>query len=117
MLSNIYYFLDERGRNPVKEFIDSLPIKEQAKVFAYLIELKNQGYNLRRPIADYVGNGIYELRPKNNRIFYFFFLKERVVLVHAVRKKTKKIPPKDFKLSIRRKALVEEHKQIKELEV
>ena len=110
MLKDVYYFVDERGMSPVKEFIDSLSIKEQTKVFAYLIELRNQGNNLRRPMADYLGNGVYELRPKDNRIFYFFFLEESAVLLHAIRKKTDKIPEADLKLCLRRKMLVEEHK-------
>ncbi|MBM3253962.1 MAG: type II toxin-antitoxin system RelE/ParE family toxin [Candidatus Omnitrophica bacterium] len=117
MLSNIYYFIDERGYNPVKEFIKSLSLKERAKIFAYIIELKNQGYNLHRPMADYLGNGIYELRPKDNRIFYFFFLKDNAVLVHAIKKRTKKIPREDLKLCIKRKMLIEEHKQIEKLEL
>ena len=116
MLSNIYYFVDERGCNPVRQFIDSLAIKEQQKVFAYIMELKNQGHNLRRPIADHLGNGIYELRPRDNRIFYFFFLKDNAVLIHAIRKKTNKIPQEDLRLCIKRKSKVEEYKQIEKLE-
>ena len=117
MLSNIYYFVDERGKKPVKEFIDSLPVKEQAKVFAYLVELLQQGHNLRRPITDYLSEGIYELRPKGNRIFYFFFLKDSVVLVHAIRKKTARIPKDDLMLCLRRKAEVEELKRIEKLKL
>ena len=117
MLSNIYYFVDDKGNNPVKEFIKLLPIKERAKVFAYIVELKNQGHNLHRPMADYLRDGIYELRPKDNRIFYFFFLKDSAVLVHAIRKKTDKIPAGDFSLCLKRKALVEEHKQIEKIEL
>ena len=116
-LSSIYYFVDERGTSPVKEFIKSLPLKERAKVFAYVAELKKQGHNLRRPVADYLGNGIYELRPKTNRIFYFFFLKDSAVLVHAVRKKTKKIPEKDLELCIKRKAQVEGYVRVERLEL
>ena len=103
MLKSIYYFVDERGYNFVKEFIDNLPTKEQAKIFAYITELKNQGHNLRRPLADYLGNGIYELRPKDSRIFYFFFLKDSAVLVHVIKKKTDKIPKEDLKLCLKRK--------------
>ncbi|MFH1259241.1 MAG: type II toxin-antitoxin system RelE/ParE family toxin [Elusimicrobiota bacterium] len=115
MLKNIYYFVDERGDNPVREFIDSLPIKERAKIFAYIEELRNQGHNLRRPIADYLGNDIYELRPKSNRIFYFFFLKDNAVLVHAIKKKTDKIPNADLNLSIKRKGLVEEYERVEKI--
>ena len=107
MLKGVYYFIDENGSKPVKEFIDSLAGKEQAKVYAYIAELKNQGHNLRRPMADYLRDGIYELRPRDNRIFYFFYLRDRAVLVHAIMKHVKKIPAHDLKLCIKRKMSVE----------
>ena len=116
-LKSIYYFVDERGDNPVKEFIKGLPIDERAKVFAYIGELKRQGNNLRRLLADYLGHGIYELRPKANRIFYFFFLKDNAVLVHAVRKKADKIPPKDLEVCIKRKSIVEEYMKVEKLDL
>lgn len=115
MLKNIYYFVDEKGRNPVKEFIDGLTVKERAKIFAYLIELKNQGHNLRRPMADYIGKEIYELRPKDNRIFYFFFLKDTAVLLHAIKKKTNKIPKNCLNLCVKRKNEVEKYSKIEKL--
>lgn len=52
MLKSICFFIDERGDNPIKDFIETLPLKEQAKVMAYLAELKKQGHNMRRPMAD-----------------------------------------------------------------
>lgn len=61
MLEAIYYFIDERGKNPVKEFIRALPWNERVKVFAYLAELREKGHELHRPLADYLGEGIYEL--------------------------------------------------------
>ena len=115
MLENIYYFLDERGENPVKEFIKALSQDERAKVFAYISELKNQGHNLRRPLGDYLGQGIYELRPKANRIFYFFFLKNSAVLIHAIRKKTDKIPNRDFELCLKRKSEVEAYAKVEKI--
>jgi len=107
-LSNICYFIDERGSKPVEEFIRTLPKKERAKVFAYLSELKREGSNLHRPMVDYLGGGIYELRPKANRIFYFFYLRDNAVLVHAIKKYMKKIPENDLRLCIKRKIQIEE---------
>jgi phage-related protein len=100
---DVYYFVDRDGVKPVNEFIDSLTQKEQAKVYAYITELKKQGNNLRRPMVDYLEDGIYELRPKDNRIFYFFYLRDRIVLVHAIRKHVKKVPENDLRLCIKRK--------------
>ena len=116
MLKGVYYFVDERGNRPVREFIFLLPVKERAKIRAYIEELKQQGHNLRRPMADYIGEGIYELRPKDNRIFYFFFLRESAVLLHAIRKKTKKIPDSDFQLCLKRKILTEKNRQVEEIQ-
>ena len=107
MLKGIYFYVDERGHKPVKEFIDILPLKDQAKVLAYLDELKKQGHNLRRPMADYLGEGIYELRPKDNRVFYFFFLKDNAVLLHARRKKTDRIPAGDMEICLKRRRQAE----------
>jgi phage-related protein len=115
MLENIYYFLDERGESPVKEFIKVLSQAERVKVFAYIAELKNQGHNLRRPLGDYLGQGIYELRPKANRIFYFFFLKNSAVLIHAIRKKTDKIPNRDLELCLKRKSEVEDYAKVEKI--
>jgi phage-related protein len=81
--------------------------KEQAKVYAYIAELKNQGNNLRRPMADYLRDGIYELRPRDNRVFYFFYLRDRAVLVHAIKKHVRKIPEIDLKICIKRRLMIE----------
>ncbi len=106
-LKGVYYFVDKDGTKPVKKFIDSLTQKEQAKVYAYITELKKQGINLRRPMADYLEDGIYELRPKDNRIFYFFYLRDRAVLVHAIKKHVKRIPESDLKICLKRKIEIE----------
>lgn len=107
MSKSVCLFVDEKGSVPVEEFVLSLPVKERAKIFAYLSELEAEGPKLRRPMADYLGNGIYELRPKDNRVFYFFYLREYVVLLHAIRKKTDKIPQVDLTICQKRKRQVE----------
>lgn len=106
-IENVYYYVDARGKKPIIEFIESLNFNDQTKTLGYIQELRKQGNSLRRPMADYLGNGIYELRPKDNRIFYFFYVKDNVVLIHAIKKKTKKIPPGDLALCMRRKQEIE----------
>ena len=107
-VDNIYYFIDDRGKNPVREFVVKLPKNERTKILAYLKELKGQGHNLRRPMADYLGHGIYELRPKDNRIFYFFYIRNNVVLLHAIKKRTDKILSGDLQSCLNRKFIVEQ---------
>lgn len=112
MLANIWSFVDERGCSPVREYLSGLPLKERAKVHAYIDELRRQGHNLRRPMADYIGHGIYELRPGANRVFYFFFMRDGAVLLHALRKKTNKLPKGDIELCLKRKQRIEEGERL-----
>lgn len=114
MLNHIYFFVNEKGESPVEEFIAALPNKEQAKILAYMKELKRQGHNLRRPMADYLGSGIYELRPGNHRVFYFFFVGNNAVLAHAIRKKTDKILNEDLLTCMKRKEEIKSQKNLVE---
>ena len=50
-------------------------------------------------MADYLEDGIYELRPKDNRIFTFY-LRDRVILIHAI-KNVKKVPENDLRLCVK----------------
>ena len=116
MLKHIYFFIDEQGRSPVEAALKELSDKEDMKVRAYLKILKEYGHALHRPIADYLGEGIYELRPQSHRVFYFFFLKDSAVLLHVIRKKTDRIPSNDLDLCVRRRKEVEALRHIKEID-
>ncbi len=98
----VLYYIDEKGRNPVWEFILSLPINERDKCFEYITYLEEMGEEVRRPVGDYLGNKLYELRPKQTRILYFFVLKDYAVLIHAFRKKTDAVPEQEIKLARKR---------------
>jgi len=105
-LYNIVFYTSERGDSPVDDFLDGLDKKSRAKVAAYLSLLEEQGPNLKRPYADKVEGKIRELRihygSNQYRIFYFFQLRDRIVLLHALSKKTQQLSKKDIELAERR---------------
>lgn len=47
---------------PVLDWLDALPDKVKAKCLVRIERLKEQRHELRRPEADYLRDGIYELR-------------------------------------------------------
>lgn len=63
------------------------------KCIAQMKLLKNYGYELHRPYADYLKNGIYELRISfrhiQYRILYFFHGKNVIILSHGLIKERK----------------------------
>ena len=66
------------------------------------------GHELRRPLADMLRDGIYELRIRkgrvNFRILYFFHGRNLAVLGHALTKEAE-VPDTDIERAIRRKKL------------
>ena len=105
----VLYFVDEKGAVPVREYIQDLPEHEKAKVYAYLKHLSDVGHQMRRPFADYLGNktGLYELRPGRHRVLYFFMIKNKIILLHALLKKTDKIPQREIDIALERKEICE----------
>lgn len=102
----VLFYTTERGASPVDEFLDGLSNKSRAKVAAHISLLEEEGPNLKRPYADVVKGKIRELRIRQSsdsyRILYFFQVRDSIVLVHGLRKKTQELKVKDIELAERR---------------
>jgi hypothetical protein len=70
------FFADDDGTAPLLDWLDDQDRKAQDKCLVKIERLQELGYELRRPEADYLRDGIYELRVRhrsvNYRILYFF---------------------------------------------
>jgi phage-related protein len=81
-------FRENDGTVPIMEWLKRLPAKAQMTCIAWLERLRDRGHELRRPDADYLRDGIYELRIGlhgiNYRILYFFNGREMVVVSHGL---------------------------------
>jgi phage-related protein len=114
--TSILFYQEKEGDAPVIEWLEELKKKNRqgfAKCVARIRQLNSTGHELRRPAADYLRDGIYELRVKdiNNqyRIFYFFNGKDIAVLNHSIIKKASAVPNKDIELAIKRKKKFEQN--------
>lgn len=94
---------------PVLKWLKELRKKDKrahAKCVTSLERLRVLGFELRRPRADFLRDGIYELRVRsghsNYRLLYFFHGQNVAVLAHALHK-TDSIPPEDVSRAIARK--------------
>ena len=102
----LIFYRTPRGKFPVIDFIEQLDKKSQAKIYSYLTLLKEEGHLLSRPYADKASGKIRYLRPKtkasNIRIFYFFFLKNDIIILHSFKKKTQRLPEREIKMAEQR---------------
>ncbi|VEP18645.1 conserved hypothetical protein [Hyella patelloides LEGE 07179] len=108
--TSILFYQENAGDVPVLEWLQELKRKNMKGFLscaARIDRLATYGHELRRPVADYLRDGIYELRAKHRnvqyRIFYYFEGQNVVVLSHAIVKKTSAVPKKDIDLAIKRK--------------
>lgn len=112
----IKFYEKENGKEPVKDFLDTLSIDMQTKAAWEIDLLEENGKNLTMPYCKYLKNGIWELRIKFasdiSRIFYFFFDGDNIILTNGFVKKTQKIPQGELKKAIDYKKDYEErHKK------
>ena len=66
---NVVFYESEKGDKPIEEFLDSLDVKMRAKVISMMELLEEKGPELRKPYTDALGDGIFELRTKQSRLF------------------------------------------------
>jgi len=100
----IYYYKDRKGNEPVKEFIEKHRLKDQVKIFDWILRLEELGPKAVRPLVEYLGKDIYELRVKlsdtESRILYFFKFQNCMVLADAWDKKNKSKSRTEYKKHI-----------------
>lgn len=103
--TEVMFFAEDDGSAPLLEWLDGLPERVQSKCIVRIERLAELGHELRRPGADYLRDGIYELRVKHRRVNYrilYFFHKGRVVLSHGVRKEGR-APDAEIDRAVRRR--------------
>jgi phage-related protein len=108
--TKVIFYQDRDGTAPVLEWLKIL-LKHDRKGYANCVgriqQLANIGYELRRPVADYLRDGIYELRAKHlrvqYRILYFFSGQNVAILAHAITKDEDQVPDTEIERAIQRK--------------
>lgn len=99
-MGKAYWYTTQAGRSPVEDGIDKLSIPDQAKVYAYIQMLEQEGYRLGTPFVKTIEGKLKELRipvsPGQYRIFYLFYSGEDFYLLHGFLKKTQKTPLKEI---------------------
>lgn len=101
--TDLVYFRDEDGAVPLLDWLAGIDRDARIKCIARLARLGALGYELRRPEADMLRDGIYELRiglrGVNYRMLYFFSGRIAVVVSHGLTKESR-VPPAEVERAI-----------------
>jgi len=108
--SRVVIYREEDGSVPFVDWFRELPTHAKDKVLVRVERLRQLGHELCRPEADFLRDGIYELRATTRgvhyRVLYFFHKQIAAVLAHGVIKESA-VPNRDINLAIRRRLLFE----------
>lgn len=111
--TDVLFYQDDDGHSPVVDWLQRLrstDMQAYAKCAAVIERLGEAGFELRRPTADTLRDGIRELRAKKGhvhyRILYFFHGKNVAILAHAITKEDV-VPPAEIQRALRRKGAFE----------
>lgn len=90
----------------MEEWLQELPLADRAKIAAVLAEIEEVGFQAIGCDFRQVKGKLWELKIRAPggafRIFYVTVTGPEMILLHALRKGTRKIPKKDLKLALKR---------------
>jgi phage-related protein len=101
----IILFRNKKGESSVRTRIAELKKKSATdksarialtKIHEYISVLKECGTRAGEKYTKHIEGDIWELRPMNDRIFFFSWIDKQIVLLHCFIKKTQKTPKKEL---------------------
>ena len=102
---NIEFYETADGVSELWNFLDDLQRKastnkdariQHKQITQYIQLLEDHGTRLGENITKHLEEDIWELRPGNNRVLYFYHRDDTYVLLHQFRKKTQKTPRREI---------------------
>lgn len=112
---SVEFYKDKDGNEPVKEYISSLASKNDKdsrinlnKIRDYIKTLSEYGTRAGEPYVKHIDGEIWELRPLRNRILFFGYDGDRIILLSHFIKKTQKTPQREIDKA---KRLMKDHKE------
>lgn len=107
---DVTYYETENGRAPLKDYIKSLTkqnkTKEIAQIQEYVRRLEEHGMAVNNTYPETIRklrDDVYELRPGQNRVFFFYWTGKTFVLLHAYKKQKQEAPNRQIEKAISEK--------------
>jgi hypothetical protein len=112
--TDVILYKEDDESVPLVDWFETLTRKARIKCTTWLRRLETFGYELQRPDADYLRDGIYELRVGldgvNYRMLYFFYGTAAIVVSHGLVKE-RRVPPVEIDRAAERKREFENNPQ------
>ena len=101
----VEFYENTAGKSELWDFLEELRVKsannkdariQYKQISLYIQLLQDNGTRLPENITKHLDEDIWELRPGNNRVFYFYYKDDKFVLLHYFHKKSQKTPKREI---------------------
>lgn len=101
----VVFYEDKNGKSELYDQLIDLASKSETikdcriqlkQITLYIDLLKQAGMRLPKKVTKHIKDEIWELRPGNNRIMFFYHIQNTFVLLHMFRKQTQKTPTREI---------------------
>ncbi|MCM1122990.1 MAG: type II toxin-antitoxin system RelE/ParE family toxin [Eubacterium sp.] len=101
----VEFYENAAGESELWNFLEELRMKSASnkdariqykQISLYIQLLQDNGTRLPENITKHLDEDIWELRPGNNRVLYFYHQDNKFVLLHYFRKKSQKTPRREI---------------------
>ena len=101
----IIFYHSRNGKSEIEDYLDKLLQESfnnknsriiRIKILSYMKVLSEYGTRIGIPFVKHIEDGIWELRPLNNRIFFFMWKDNQIILLSYFIKKTRKTPMREI---------------------
>lgn len=97
---SVIFYVEENGRQPVREFLERLDIRTQARFDWSIEQLRERHTQARDPLVRHLEGPIWELRRESDgniyRLLSAFLPGRRILFPHGFQKKTQKTPRREI---------------------
>lgn len=102
---NVVFYEDVHGHSELLDYMEDLETRaasnkdariQYRQIVLYVQLLQNSGTRLNENITKHLADDIWELRPGNNRVLYFYHRDDTFVLLHLFRKRTQRTPRREI---------------------
>lgn len=98
----VTFYTTPSGRSPVVDYIHDLAIPERAKLLEALSQIEDYGFDAIKVRFRQIEGKLWEIKTSSHRVFYVVVGLEELILLHAYKKQSQKMPLKEREIAIRR---------------
>lgn len=98
----VTFYTTASGRAPVLDYLNDLTKPEKAWILEAFQRIESEGLQAVQVNFRQIEGKLWEIKISAHRVFYVVIEKQRIILLHAYKKQSQKLPLKERSIALKR---------------